>query len=1160
MKHLLLASLAVATVSATASAQLQFRHTTTVDLASTATVGAAHHIGTNPSAIAWDGTNMMVAGWTLSGVSPRVAIVRVSTPLTAPSFGVAFGAVNAPAANRGYSGVVTDANGRIGAAYDAGGAVFGGISFFSPSGVPLWTLPARGSSGVDLDPGFSGVDAGLSYLEIGSPRRRLVNPSNGLVTYTGTTGMSLSPVGFLSTSWRDHAYDPATGDLYTRSSNDVFRHVRTGGNAVTNSVLVNATDATAIVGQNIEFLDTAQGGFVIYNDRTSTAADQLFTNAVKVVRTDGQATTFNLAGVDIASGTGWYDFAWDATTARLAILDCTNRLVHVLELCAQNDADADGTIDCLDGCPADPLKLAPGACGCGVADSDSDGDGTPDCNDGCPSDPAKTAPGFCGCGVPEADTDLDGTSDCADACPNDPLKVAPGACGCGASDVDADADGTADCNDQCPGSALDAPVEADLDGDGVAGCNDACPNDPLKLSPGACGCGVMDSGDSNGNGTLDCAEAIVRLSQVYGAGGNTYSLHLADYIELYNAGGQPQSLAGWSVQYATATSTGTWSVTQLAGTIPPRSYYLIKLANGTGLSAGSALDLPTPDATGTLNMAADNFKVALSRSTVPLTGALPVSTALVDILGTGTANGREPLVGGTSLDNAAALNTNNALARRCGGAQDTNRSAADWGTALPTPRNSTVQNFGLSVTGLVQPTHVKTGAQVRIVASATNDLDDALTAATYSVDLSPIGGSATHPLVDDGTNGDELAGDGLYSSYVTIGSGTTTGTKYLRVRATTSTRAGGALVGLIVASSAAPANDSAHHAVALVGTYPLAATGTLAGSLPEYNAIAQTGTTGSLLPNVAMTARRGQWYSFVGTGNTMTVDTCASLPAFDSVLQVLGGTPDALTVVAVADDSVGCGAGANSRATFCSVAGAPYYAWVSAFSAAASTATYTITVTDGAACSGAVPVMPVTMDLASASIVEGESTFGPEQNNGCDANTGRFVSISASYPATRVRGTARHYTVVRDTDWYRFQALSSDVLQATVRSQGECVVELRALDALGSCVAQSAVVVQSAAAARGASATVSAGVTAGAWYALRVVPSGAGGGAVFGGYAPSGTGVHYTLDVQLGGPPINDTCATPRALPLGGVVVAGNTSFAASEGSAGSCAPLGADV
>jgi hypothetical protein len=78
------------------------------------------------------------------------------------------------------------------------------------------------------------------------------------------------------------------------------------------------------------------------------------------------------------------------------------------------------------------------------------------------------------------DSDGDGTPDCIDQCPNDPLKTSPGVCGCGIADTDSDGDGTPDCNDQCP-------------------------NDPLKTSPEVCGCGVADT-DSDGDGTPDCVD------------------------------------------------------------------------------------------------------------------------------------------------------------------------------------------------------------------------------------------------------------------------------------------------------------------------------------------------------------------------------------------------------------------------------------------------------------------------------------------------------------------------------------------------------------------------------------------------------------------------------------------------------------------------------
>lgn len=44
-----------------------------------------------------------------------------------------------------------------------------------------------------------------------------------------------------------------------------------------------------------------------------------------------------------------------------------------------NDSDGDGVGDACDGCLNDPLKIAPGVCGCGVSDIDNNGDGIPDC-------------------------------------------------------------------------------------------------------------------------------------------------------------------------------------------------------------------------------------------------------------------------------------------------------------------------------------------------------------------------------------------------------------------------------------------------------------------------------------------------------------------------------------------------------------------------------------------------------------------------------------------------------------------------------------------------------------------------------------------------------------------------------------------------------------
>ncbi len=181
------------------------------------------------------------------------------------------------------------------------------------------------------------------------------------------------------------------------------------------------------------------------------------------------------------------------------------------EPAAVPDTDADGTLNPFDGCPDDPEKTEPGACGCGEPDTDSDSDGVADCLDGCPDDADKLDPGTCGCGVAETDTDGDGVPDCEDGCPNNAAKLDPGACGCDEADTDTDGDGVADCVDGCPNDAakLDPgpcgcdEADTDTDGDGVADCVDGCPNDAAKLDPGACGCGTPDTDDDD-DGAPDC--------------------------------------------------------------------------------------------------------------------------------------------------------------------------------------------------------------------------------------------------------------------------------------------------------------------------------------------------------------------------------------------------------------------------------------------------------------------------------------------------------------------------------------------------------------------------------------------------------------------------------------------------------------------------------
>ncbi len=187
---------------------------------------------------------------------------------------------------------------------------------------------------------------------------------------------------------------------------------------------------------------------------------------------------------------------------------------------------------------------------------------------------------------------------------------------------------------------------------------------------------------------LGAADAAVVISQVYGGGGNALAPFKNDFVELFNRSRTAVELDGWSVQYASASGTGTFAsnaVTPVSGTLAPGQYFLVQMAAGSG----SAPVLPVPDAIGTVNMSASGGKVALVSSTAGLACNGPLGTPctptqeaqIIDLVGYGGANYYE----GT----AAPPGTNTSgLLRAAGGCTDSNDNAADLALAAPLPRNS----------------------------------------------------------------------------------------------------------------------------------------------------------------------------------------------------------------------------------------------------------------------------------------------------------------------------------------------------------------------------------------------------------------------------------------------------------------------------------------
>ena len=181
--------------------------------------------------------------------------------------------------------------------------------------------------------------------------------------------------------------------------------------------------------------------------------------------------------------------------------------------------------------------------------------------------------------------------------------------------------------------------------------------------------------------TANAVSAGVVVAEVYGGGGNSGATLTNDFVELGNAGAAAADLTGWSVQYlpAAPTAASVWQVTPLTGTVAAGGRYLIQEAQG----AGGSVPLPTPDATGTIAMAATAGTVAVVNTTTPLvcrTAAdCAADTRIIDLVGYGTALVRET---------APAPATSNTTSAARSTLTDTDNNGADFTVGTPSPQNA----------------------------------------------------------------------------------------------------------------------------------------------------------------------------------------------------------------------------------------------------------------------------------------------------------------------------------------------------------------------------------------------------------------------------------------------------------------------------------------
>jgi predicted extracellular nuclease len=275
----------------------------------------------------------------------------------------------------------------------------------------------------------------------------------------------------------------------------------------------------------------------------------------------------------------------------------------------------------------------------------------------------------------------------------------------------------------------------------------------------------------------------VVISQVYGGGGNAGATYKNDFIELHNRGGSAVDLTGWSVQYAAVGGT-TWQRTNLTGVmLQAGQYYLIQEAAG---ASTTAINLPNPDATGTIPMSANAGKVALVNTQTTLSGSgCPFDTSIVDFVGFGTGTGSTCFEGPSPT---ATLSNTTAAIRGSNGCTETDVNSTDFATGAPTPRNIASSIFNCAApstppsitSATADPSLAAQGGSVTFTVVVKPGINPADSNLSVTGDFSSIGGTGTFAL----TGANASTGEQTFTATVSIGSAVTPGPKSIPVTAT----------------------------------------------------------------------------------------------------------------------------------------------------------------------------------------------------------------------------------------------------------------------------------------------------------------------------------------------------------------------------------------
>jgi hypothetical protein len=309
-----------------------------------------------------------------------------------------------------------------------------------------------------------------------------------------------------------------------------------------------------------------------------------------------------------------------------------------------------------------------------------------------------------------------------------------------------------------------------------------------------------------------CGKRRCRHQPVYGAGGNTGASLTTDFVELETTAHDTRRPDGMSVRTRVPPARGTlgstttqltelWERSSPASTSSSTSPW----HGRRNLAGGADIVDATPIGAwpqGPQGRAGD--RTTRSTAIPPRRTAAGTLGRIVDLVGYGNATFFE----GTAA--APTINATTSAARAGSGCTETDDNAADFATlSPPAPRNSATPAVVCGGTPTpTNPTAVSAATPASVLAGGSSLLTVTVTPGTNPTstdlsvmgDLSQIGGSDTQAFFDDGTNGDAVAGNNVFSFGATVDAATTPGTKSLPAVVTDGQeRTAGAAIALTVA-------------------------------------------------------------------------------------------------------------------------------------------------------------------------------------------------------------------------------------------------------------------------------------------------------------------------------------------------------------------------